>query len=128
MFHQVIRTHTLSHCMRELHGILSIYQHFVFTFGLTPGPSRCSLLYMKPGPNQLREWIDRKGLADGEAAKVIGVDFTYISKLVNGHRQPSLDNAVKIERVTGVPVGAWVSSYLGRVVKPRPKNTKSRAA
>jgi hypothetical protein len=37
-------------------------------------------------------------------------DPTFVSKLLNGHRIPGLVNATKIERLTGIPTEAWLSS------------------
>lgn len=47
-----------------------------------------------------------------EAAEHFGWDETYVSQLVNGRRSPGLDNAILIERLTGIPVEAWASSAL----------------
>jgi hypothetical protein len=38
--------------------------------------------------------------------------MTFVSFLVNGKRTPGLTNALKIERLTGIPVEAWASSDL----------------
>lgn len=67
---------------------------------------------MKTGAEQLMDWMRRRGFSATEAADHFGWDLTFISKLVNGHRLPGLTNAVKIERETGIPVEAWVSSEL----------------
>ncbi|GLS87710.1 hypothetical protein GCM10010873_26840 [Cypionkella aquatica] len=43
-------------------------------------------------------------------AKRIGVSKSYLSDLLNGNRQPGLDVAVRIERLTqgAVPATSWV--------------------
>ena len=67
---------------------------------------------MPSGANQLMDWMKRRGFTMTEAAEYFGWDLTFISKLVNGHRLPGLTNAIKIERETGIPVEAWMSSEL----------------
>ena len=67
---------------------------------------------MQAGSEQLRDWMDRRGFNQTETAAFFGWDITFLSKLVNGHRLPGLTNALKIERFTGIPVEAWVSSEL----------------
>lgn len=72
---------------------------------------------MKSGPEQLREWMDRRWPASPrtqrDAAAHFEWDETFISQLVTGKRTPGLTNAIRIERETGIPVEAWVSSELG---------------
>lgn len=79
---------------------------------------------MKPGCDQLADWMKRRGLNLSETADHFGWDQTFISKLINGHRLPGLANAIKIERETGIPVEAWqsseqdaVSAQVGRTAK-----------
>lgn len=67
---------------------------------------------MQSGPDQLRDWMDRRGLNQTETAIKLGVPVSFLSMLVNGHRSPGLGNAVAIERMTGIPVEAWVASEL----------------
>lgn len=70
------------------------------------------LMSMHSGPDQLRDWMRRRGLNQTESAALLGFDPTFISQLLSGRRQPGLGNAVKIERVTGISVEAWLSSEL----------------
>lgn len=66
-----------------------------------------------------------------EAAEYFGWHETYVSQILNGHRVPGLDNAVEIERMTGIPVEAWVSSTLdksavsGTDQPPKSRHTKA---
>lgn len=69
-----------------------------------------SNLRMQTGAEQLVDWMDRRGLNQRETAKHFEWDETFISMLVTGRRLPGLANAVRIERETGIPVEAWVSS------------------
>lgn len=67
---------------------------------------------MKRGAEQLADWMRRRELNQRETAAHFGWDETFISQLCRGARMPGLTNAVKIERETGIPVEAWVSSEL----------------
>jgi len=64
---------------------------------------------MKSGPDQLRDWMHRRRFLQREAADYLGFDETFVSHLVNGKRTPGLDNAIIMERKTGIPVEAWLS-------------------
>jgi transcriptional regulator with XRE-family HTH domain len=65
---------------------------------------------MPTGAELLTDWINRRGYKQAEVAELFGLQVSFVSMLVNGKRIPSLDNAVKIERFTGIPVAAWTSS------------------
>lgn len=78
----------------------------------------------KSGPAQLREWMHRRRFLQKEAAEHIGFDEAVISHFLGGTRTPSLENAVKIERATGIPVEAWVSSANGSAVTSAPRRAK----
>jgi len=67
---------------------------------------------MKSGAEQLKDWMDRRGFNQREAASHFGWDETFVSMLCRGTRSPGLGNAVKIERETGIPVEAWMSDEL----------------
>lgn len=66
----------------------------------------------KRGGDQLRDWMQRRGFNQAEAAEHFGWDCAFVSMLVNGKRTPGLTNAIIIERTTGIPVEAW--SFSGR--------------
>jgi transcriptional regulator with XRE-family HTH domain len=65
---------------------------------------------IETGRDRLAAWIQRSKLKQVEAADIIGMDQTQVSLILNGKRRPSLDNAVKIERATGIPVHVWAAS------------------
>lgn len=67
---------------------------------------------MKPGRQQLAEWIDRRHIKQREAAKELGFSENFVSLLLKGKRRPGLDHAVILEDVTGIPVRAWRVSQL----------------
>lgn len=64
---------------------------------------------MKLGAEQFKDWMHRRRFLQKEAAEYLGFDETFVSQLVNGRRSPGLDNAILIERKTGIPVEAWLS-------------------
>lgn len=64
---------------------------------------------MQSGPEQLKAWIDRAKLNQRKTAEYLGFDETYVSQLLGEKRTPGLDNALLIERMTGIPVEAWAS-------------------
>lgn len=63
---------------------------------------------MKSGAEQLKDWMHRRRFMQKEAAEHLGFDQTFVSQLVNGARVPGLENAINIERETGIPVEAWL--------------------
>jgi hypothetical protein len=71
---------------------------------------------MESGRGQLRDWINRRfpksSRRQRDAAEYLLMDETFLTKLLTGVRQPGLTNAVKIERHTGIPIEAWMSSEL----------------
>jgi plasmid maintenance system antidote protein VapI len=66
---------------------------------------------MKSGAEQLKDWLFRRRFLQREAADHLGFDETFVSQLVNGHRVPGLENAITIERLTGISVEAWLPSH-----------------
>ncbi len=67
---------------------------------------------MPSGSQQLRQWIDRRGVNQREAAGLLGLNEVVLSQLLSGKRQPGLANAIRIERVTGISVESWLQSEL----------------
>lgn len=71
---------------------------------------------MKSGAEQFTDWITRRWPNSKrprrDAAEHFDWDETFISMLCRSVRKPGLDNAVKIERESGIPVQAWMSSEL----------------
>jgi len=63
----------------------------------------------------LAQWITRSKLNQLETARLIGMDPAQLNQVLSGKRRPGLDNAVKIETATGIPVEAWVPTPLGTV-------------
>lgn len=73
---------------------------------------------MKSGAEQLKDWMHRRRFLQREAADHLGFDETFVSQLVNGRRTPGLDNAILIERETGIPVEAWLSHADDKSAEP----------
>lgn len=71
---------------------------------------------MPSGAEQFKDWMDRRWPLSSrkarEAAEYFGWDETFISHIIRGVRTPGLANAIQIERKSGIPVEAWVSSEL----------------
>jgi len=61
-----------------------------------------------PGPKLLSAVIATKKLARAHVADVLGVTRQHISVLCNGDAVPSLDLAIGLEELLGVPARSWV--------------------
>lgn len=59
---------------------------------------------------QFVAWRKRRGFNQAEAADFFGWHFTYINKVERGKLIPNLSKLVKIERASGIPVSAWVTT------------------
>ena len=81
---------------------------------------------MPTGAEQLVEWMRRAKMNQAEAARYLGFDAPYVSVLVSGKRTPGLDNAILLERLTGIPVEAWASTELGESDEPVPAGARKR--
>jgi len=82
---------------------------------------------MQHGRSQLRDWMKRREFTQREAAAYLGIDETFLTKLLSGVRQPGLTNAVKLERHTGIPIEAWMSSEQGETDVVAHAKTRKRA-
>ena len=80
---------------------------------------------MVTGAAQLKDWMVRRGLKSHELADYLGWDLTFISKLTNGSRLPGLVNAIILERHTGIPVEAWVSTEVDNQASPKRLNGRN---
>ena len=73
---------------------------------------------MNEGRARLLQWLERSKLSQAEAAKIIVIHRAYLNHIVTGDRVPGLDIAVKIERATGIPVEAWLSTSDAKTAEP----------
>jgi transcriptional regulator with XRE-family HTH domain len=55
----------------------------------------------------LARWISDQDSSD-HVARVLGISRTSLNRLARGEQRPSLELAVLIERVTGIPCAFWV--------------------
>lgn len=62
--------------------------------------------------------MHRRRFLQKEAGEYMGFHESFISQLVNGDRTPGLENAIAIERMTGIPVEAWLPTASGKTVEP----------
>lgn len=67
---------------------------------------------MNSGPEQLKDWMRRRGFNQADACRFLGFDGASMSNFCAGKRTPGLDTALRIERLTGIPVEAWSSTEL----------------
>ena len=73
---------------------------------------------MQSGRERLREWIERSKLTQRTAAELLGMHYTFINQILGGSRSPALGTAVRIERVTGIPVEAWMPTEVDKECQP----------
>lgn len=85
------------------------------------------MLPMQSGAALLRAWIDRSGYrTQANVASAWGFSEAFLSTLVNGKRTPSLNNAVRIEQLTGIPVQSWSSSADDKSTSMKRRRTRKR--
>jgi plasmid maintenance system antidote protein VapI len=68
---------------------------------------------MHSGAEQLKDWMRRRGFNQADACRFLGFDAASMSNFCAGKRTPGLETAIRIERLTGIPVEVWSSSELG---------------
>lgn len=78
------------------------------------------------GRERLRDWIDRTKATQREAARILGLDHTFLNQILSGRRTPALANAIKIERVTGIAAEAWLPTLDGDSAEPVPAPARKR--
>lgn len=69
------------------------------------------------GVEQLRAWMNKKGLNMTETAAYLGWNLSFLSMVLSGIRRPNLTKAAQLEDEAGIPPKAWVLS-------PRSANRK----
>lgn len=60
-------------------------------------------------------WRRRQGLSQHAAALLLGVASAQLYKYETGRGRPSLDNAVRMEPITGIPASAWSPAPVAEV-------------
>lgn len=59
------------------------------------------------GPAILAHWLRESGLTQSAAAAEMGIPQPHLSAILAGRKRPSLDAALRIANVAGVPPAAW---------------------
>ena len=67
---------------------------------------------MHSGPEQLIDWMRRRGFNQSDASRYLEMDQPHVSMLASGKRLPGLATAIKLERLTGIPVEAWAPTEI----------------
>lgn len=86
---------------------------------------------MQSGPDQFKDWMRRRGFTQADAARYLGFTQPQITQWLaagTGRRNPGLDTAIKIERLTGIPVEAWAASELDESETAPAPTTRKRSA
>jgi transcriptional regulator with XRE-family HTH domain len=58
---------------------------------------------------RLKHFREKKGMTQMALAQALGTHPTMLSDFEHGRRVPNLKMAAKIEKVTKIPVAAWVA-------------------
>lgn len=56
----------------------------------------------------LEEWIDEQGLSQQRVADLLGFSRKQVNEIVNGRAPITHGTAIRLERVVGIPVDAWL--------------------
>lgn len=87
---------------------------------VAPAPT---LYGMMSGRDRLAQWLERSKLTQRELAVLLEMHYTHVNQILSGRRTPGLDNAVKIERATGIPAEAWLATDVGSLPNDDPQTT-----
>lgn len=56
----------------------------------------------------VKEWVRKTGVSQQEFANRIHISRVRLNELVNGRRGITIDTALRLERVLGVPANHWL--------------------
>jgi len=73
---------------------------------------------------KLKTWRVERDYTLEDVGRVVGCDFTTISKIENRWQHPGLGLALKLEKAFCIPVETWSKSRLKR--SPKRKRAKAR--
>ena len=77
---------------------------------------------MQSGRTRLRHWIERSKVNQTQAAEILGVHQVVLSQWLTGTRVPGLENAVKLEQLTGISVESWLLSTISPATTDDPSD------
>jgi transcriptional regulator with XRE-family HTH domain len=80
---------------------------------------------MYSGRERLAEYRKRSKLNQRELARLIGITDAYLSQVLSGKRFPGRENALLIERLTGVPVESWSEPRRGKTDRTKRATTET---
>lgn len=66
------------------------------------------------GQNALWDWMERRSLTQRQLADKLDIHWTYVNHILSNRRSPGLATAIRIERVTGIPVEEWDSTQVDK--------------
>lgn len=59
---------------------------------------------------RVRVYLAQRDITQGQLADELGIDESYLSLIIRGRRHPSLDVAVRLERLTGIPASEFADA------------------
>lgn len=68
------------------------------------------------GHAELRGWMSRSGRNYADIARLLGVSRPHLVYLTTGKRSPSLNLALRINTLTGIPVAAWAKPSASKAI------------
>lgn len=76
--------------------------------------------------DRFREWIARSRLTQQEIAVRLGRHKSFVTRLKTGELRPTLDVAVQLEALTGIPAVAWSDARRVTTGSPRKSGGRNR--
>lgn len=73
----------------------------------------------------LDAWMRENRKTNEALGDELGVSHSYVSRLRNNERSPSLSIAVKLERIAGIPPSSWVELEPDGAEAPEPAEAVS---
>lgn len=81
---------------------------------------------LQGGRTRLRAYCTRMRLKQYELADLLGMHEATLSQIFSGVRRPGLDTALRIQRITGIPVDAWSDTERGTTESDGRRQRKTR--
>jgi len=74
-----------------------------------PDPTTAQIRDLSPPGEMLEEVLEERGMTNAELARRTGLSQKHLSQLINAHVPLSMDVALQLERVLGIPARLWNS-------------------